>query len=94
MIRKEDWVGRWGGEEFLMIVPGSPHCDAEPLAERVRRAIAASEYNHSSAPFGITVSIGVACADRSSTVDEILKKADDALYRAKVTKNTVKVAQE
>jgi diguanylate cyclase (GGDEF)-like protein len=93
MIRKEDWVGRWGGEEFLMIVPGSPHCDAEPLAERVRRAVAASEYNHSSAPFGITVSIGVACADRSSTVDEILKKADEALYRAKVTKNTVRLAQ-
>jgi len=92
MIRKEDWVGRWGGEEFLMIVPGSPHCDAEPLAERVRRAVAASEYNHSSAPFGITVSIGVACADRSNTVDEILKKADDALYRAKLTKNTVSVA--
>jgi len=82
-------VGRWGGEEFLMIVPGSPRCDAEPLAERVRSEIANSEYSHSGVSFGITVSIGVACADQTSTVDEILKKADDALYRAKLTKNAV-----
>ena len=92
MIRKQDWVGRWGGEEFLMIVPGSPHCDAEPLAERIRSEIANSEYSNSGASFGITISIGVACADRTSTADEILKKADDALYRAKVTKNTVSAA--
>src|SRR5215211_1245985 len=32
MIRKEDWVGRWGGEEFLMILPGSPYCDGGSLA--------------------------------------------------------------
>lgn len=91
MIRKQDWVGRWGGEEFLIIVPGSPRCDAEPLAERVRAEIASSEYNPSGASFGITVSIGFACADPTSTVDEILKKADDALYRAKLTKNAVSI---
>jgi diguanylate cyclase (GGDEF)-like protein len=58
----------------------------------VRSEIANSEYSHSGATFGITVSIGVACADQTSTVDEILKKADDALYRAKLTKNAVSVA--
>ena len=92
MIRKEDWVGRWGGEEFLMISPGSPYCDGTSLAERVRSEIATSEYNHSDASFGITVSIGVACANQTSTMDEILKEADDALYRAKLTKNTVSAA--
>ena len=92
MIRKQDWVGRWGGEEFLMIVPGSPYCDAEPLAERVRSEIAKSEFSNSGTSFGITVSIGVACANQTSSVDEILKKADDALYRAKLTKNTVGAA--
>jgi|GEM_PF-2878136 len=74
-----------------MIVPGSPRCDAEPLAERVRAEIASSEYSHSGASFGVTVSIGVACADQTSTVDEILKKADDALYGAKSTKNAVSI---
>jgi len=93
IIRKHDWVGRWGGEEFLIILPGP--CDAGLLAERVRREIAHAEYNHGAAAFGITISIGVACAkqpDRPDQIDQILKKADTALYRAKRTKNVVQVA--
>jgi diguanylate cyclase len=90
MIRKQDLVGRWGGEEFLFIMPGP--CDAGVLAERIRSEIARTEYKQGNATFHITVSIGIACADATSLGDEILKKADDALYMAKVTKNTVSVA--
>jgi diguanylate cyclase (GGDEF)-like protein len=92
IVRKQDWIGRWGGEEFLMILPGSPYCDAESLAERVRSEIASSEYSYGVESFGITVSIGVACAKPSDQIDEILKKADQALYRAKRTKNAVSAA--
>ena len=92
MVRKQDWVGRWGGEEFLMILPGSPDCDAESLAERVRSEIASSEYCYGVESFGITVSIGITCAKPSDQIDEILKKADQALYRAKRTKNAVSAA--
>jgi len=90
MIRKQDLVGRWGGEEFLIIVPGS--CNAVVLAERIRSEIASTEYRHGTASFHITVSIGIACANQTSIEDEILKKADNALYKAKRTKNTVHLA--
>lgn len=92
MIRKQDWVGRWGGEEFLVILPGE--CDAAVLAERVRREIANSKFSRGSAWFHITVSIGATCAQGSDGIDQILKKADDALYQAKRTRNTVSVAEK
>lgn len=89
MIRNQDLVGRWGGEEFLMIVPGI--CNAEAMAERVRSEIANSRYSHGEASFGITISIGATCATQSDQIDKILKKADQALYRAKLTKDTVSI---
>jgi diguanylate cyclase (GGDEF)-like protein len=90
MLRKQDWVGRWGGEEFLVIVPG--RCDGEVLAERIRCEVERSEYRQAGEAFHITVSIGVACANQTNTIDEILKQADDALYQAKNTKNAIRLA--
>jgi diguanylate cyclase (GGDEF)-like protein len=90
MIRKQDLVGRWGGEEFLIIVPGS--CGAEMLAQRIRSEVTRAEYRSGAATFRITVSIGIACVNQPGTGDEILKRADEALYQAKRIKNTVIVA--
>jgi diguanylate cyclase (GGDEF)-like protein len=91
MLRKQDWVGRWGGEEFLVIVPGP--CNGDVLAERIRCKVERSEYRQAGESFHITVSIGVACANHTNTIDETLKKADDALYQAKNTKNAISMAQ-
>ena len=93
MIRKQDWVGRWGGEEFLMILPGSSLTEAASLAERVRSDIAAREYRQGTASLRITVSMGVACAAGADRIDQVLKKADDALYTSKANKNIITVAE-
>jgi diguanylate cyclase (GGDEF)-like protein len=90
MIRKQDWVGRWGGEEFLMILPGPSEVDT--LAERVRCEVARSRYGQGDFSFGITVSIGVTHVKGPERIDQILKDADQALYQAKRTKNTVSTA--
>jgi diguanylate cyclase (GGDEF)-like protein len=90
MIRKQDWVGRWGGEEFLMILPGLS--DVKTLAERVRCEVARSRYGQGDSSFGITVSIGVTHVKGPERIDRILKNADQALYQAKRTKNSVSMA--
>lgn len=90
MIRKEDWVGRWGGEEFLIIVPGSNEVAA--LAERVRSEVSDTVFRAGSRSFGITISVGIAVAKESDRLDEILRRADEALYQSKQTRNTVTTA--
>jgi len=90
MIRKQDWVGRWGGEEFLMVLPGPT--DGKAMAERVRSEVARFRYGHEDSSFGITVSIGITRVSQFEPIDQILKDADTALYRAKLTKNSVNVA--
>jgi diguanylate cyclase (GGDEF)-like protein len=90
MIRKQDWVGRWGGEAFLMILPGPT--DVGTLAERIRSEVARASFGHEDLPFGITVSIGVTCTTGDGQIDEILNSADLALYQAKQTRNAVSVA--
>ena len=90
MIRKEDWVGRWGGEEFLIILPGSVQVAA--LAERVRSAVSQAVFDGGPRTFRITISIGIASANQEDQIDEILRKADEALYQAKQTRNTVTTA--
>jgi diguanylate cyclase (GGDEF)-like protein len=92
MIRKQDWVGRWGGEEFLMILPGPS--EMKILAERVRYEVAHAGFGHGETSFGITVSIGVTCAKGSTQIDEVLRDADMALYKAKETRNTVSLAEK
>jgi len=84
VLRTNDTCARLGGEEFLVICPGTPMDGARQLAERVRAAI---EGNHIQLPNyqgHITVSLGIGC--RSSSVDSIdalLKTADEAVYQAK-----------
>ena len=93
-IRKQDIVGRWGGEEFLMILPDTPMQNAQQLAERLRASISKTDIGDGNTTINITISAGVASATAIDSLASILKKADDALYVAKATKNAVRVASE
>ncbi len=83
VIRRYDLLGRWGGEEFLIIVPGHAGATAPAVFERVREAVAASQVPTADGPVGITASLGVVVWDGEEGVESLLARADEMLYRAK-----------
>lgn len=85
--RKDDLIGRYGGEEFLVILPSTDLLDAAKVAERIRVAIATMKMPHAQSSVAdiVTVSIGVAAGRVCDgiTTDELVRAADNALYEAK-----------
>ena len=79
-IREIDILGRWGGEEFLIICPFTKDRGLITEAERIRKNIEMYQFEQVG---NITVSIGVTTYKRNDTPNEILKRADTALYKAK-----------
>lgn len=80
--REVDYVGRYGGEEFLIVLPETSHNEALDLAERIRRNVATLKLD---IPKQLTISIGVASLRLENGIDlnTFLKQADDALFKAK-----------
>ncbi|WP_099036338.1 sensor domain-containing diguanylate cyclase [Lacimicrobium alkaliphilum] len=89
--RDTDTVGRWGGEEFLLICPGIEQNSATELAEKIRTVIA-SELKVDK--IKITASFGIAAYKHQDTVDSLVSRADKALYNSKQSgRNQVSVAR-
>jgi two-component system cell cycle response regulator len=85
-IRGVDLACRFGGEEFVVLMPDTDYQQAQGVAERVRLAVAESPFDASGIPLGVTVSVGVALNESlEDTPELLLKRADVALYRAKRT---------
>jgi len=84
-VRSYDTVGRYGGEEFLVVAPGFAGAPAMDLAERLRLAFASNPIQASGPTVPLTLSLGVVAVEpgRSMEINELLAAADDALYRAK-----------
>ncbi|HEY0845222.1 MAG TPA: sensor domain-containing diguanylate cyclase [Noviherbaspirillum sp.] len=84
-IRPQEALGRYGGEEFLIVLPGSSHSTAMAVAERMRAAIAAQPEVIGGTTLSLTISAGVASTDifPSATTEELISRADMALYAAK-----------
>ncbi len=94
-VRAGDLVGRWGGEEFAVVLPGADAEQAVRVMQRLRAAVAARRVEVDGAAVGCTASIGVATLrDGDDGFDELFVRADRAMYRAKHGgKNRVMVAE-
>jgi two-component system cell cycle response regulator len=82
-LREYDCVGRYGGEEFLVIATGLSGQSDDGLYDRLREQVAAAQIKTKTGNVSITVSIGTAAGTGQSTVDALLAAADAALYKAK-----------
>ena len=83
IIRPYDFLGRYGGEEFLIVITESTRAAWKGLFERVRAEIAEHKIITRSDAVDITISIGVSDSKGDETADEMLAAADEALYKAK-----------
>ena len=82
-VRSYDSVGRYGGEEFLIILPDCNEAAALQAAERMRKAVCASSIFTSGTGLEVTISLGVNTRHNEISLDTLLSPADAALYRAK-----------
>jgi diguanylate cyclase (GGDEF)-like protein len=76
-------IARFGGDEFSILLPGAALEDARTCAERARWAVLRATDADPGAP-KVTVSAGVAAAEAEDTLETLIARADDALYRAKL----------
>jgi diguanylate cyclase (GGDEF)-like protein len=85
IIRQVDTFGRYGGEEFMVILPNTTAADAALVAEKIRKKVADTAFGEKQQPLYITLSLGVTDTSSGSpeTVDEFIYNTDKALYVAK-----------
>jgi two-component system cell cycle response regulator len=83
-IRNCDIVARWGGEEFVLLLPSTDLDGAQLVAERIREQLAAAEIRDPNGELvPVTASFGVACYAENMTLEQIVDRADRAMYLAK-----------
>ncbi len=89
-----DWVARYGGEEFVVVLPETGQAEAMATGERLREILASTPVELAQCPIPVTISIGVAELRAGESVNELLARADTALYAAKAAgRNRVLMAR-
>ena len=84
LARETDYAGRYGGEEFVVLLPDTSLSGAGQFAERLRLAISKLSVDHEGKPLQFTVSLGVACLDnKMNSHADLIERADKALYQSK-----------
>lgn len=92
-IRSFDMIGRFGGEEFVIILENSDLVLAKIIAERIRNGIAGTPFHANKFNIDITISLGIAMLRKDDHLETLLERADAAMYEAKKNgRNRVAVA--
>jgi two-component system cell cycle response regulator len=92
-LRRYDEIGRYGGDEFLAVMPGVSKQQAFMISERLRMRVAEANFHFQKTQVSVTLSIGVAAGDDPGVVNSLFQSVDAALYRAKARgRNCVEVA--
>ena len=90
IIRKDDILARWGGEEFLVLLPNASMEEAYEVGEKIRKSIENTSFNYEHYTITMTVSIGLAEKDNELPISDIIREADAHMYAAKKEgRNTV-----
>ena len=84
-IRNVDWASRFGGDEFCVVLPETDPSGTRAAAERIRRNVASHEIAVGRSIVRLTVSVGISVMQPGITVEQLVQRADMALYRAKAT---------
>ena len=93
-MREQDYGGRWGGEEFILMFPETPLEPAVTVAEKIRKTIAGHVFSYEDITLAVTMTFGVTCYHPGMKIDDCLKKADMAMYQGKeVGRNCVKMVK-
>lgn len=94
-VREEDYVGRFGGEEFVLVLVGTPKDNAVLVAERIRKQMTGLSISDELPDFRISASFGISQHQRGEAVETTLARADAALYEAKrAGRNRVVLAED
>ncbi|MGH4121869.1 MAG: GGDEF domain-containing protein [Clostridium sp.] len=83
IVREHDSVCRWGGEEFLILLPETKIEGANMLADRIRKIIGSQPMEYDGTKVSITMTFGVTVSESHETINDMIKKADRALYEGK-----------
>jgi diguanylate cyclase (GGDEF)-like protein len=82
-LRQGDALARWGGEEFLIMLPNTDIHGARIIAEKIRKAIAEQRFHMAGQEFSVTMTFGLTQHKENDSIDDSLNRADEALYQGK-----------
>jgi diguanylate cyclase len=82
-IRETDFFARFGGEEFVMLLPGTEENETLTLVNNLRKKVESCNFKYKGSAVGITVSCGISTFREGDTLEAVFERADNALYKAK-----------